>query len=509
MKGQRLSREKTLALEAKRRLHPRQEVDFDTFFAIWAKMNNWKIPPFHLDILDYLKAYQAWENNVGVLQVFRGGAKSTIVGLFVVWMLTRDPTLRFLVLSADLNSSSRLTADCRAIITRHPLATHLRGPEEMWKRDKFSVVGSNDARNPSVVSHGVGSTITSARADWIIYDDVEVPKTTHNESMRYLLRQRVQESLHILVPEGRRLFIGTPHAHDSIYPEILERGATGIMLPLLINPEGEFPNIKGISRWPERFSDEDIANRQRNSTKGNFLSQYQLMPVAVGDVVFDPSHLILYNKEITFFRSQGVLQAKIGERSLASVSAFWDPSLSKARRDASVLSIVFQDTGGHYFIHRCYTLQGSPEEQCDQAKKYAEDNRVPLINVETNGVGAFLPQILLKAVRGSGIGVSSVFTTENKHKKIVETIETPLFAGMLHVHESVMKTPFITQLRDFHPNNAYNKAIKDDYLDSVASAIYEQPIRIGRGPRNDNDYSHEWWGEYGSSHEIQVDMVNL
>lgn len=481
-------------------------IDFATFFAMWADLNQWEIPAFHLDIIDFLVAHEKWEQAVGVLQVFRGGAKSTIVGLFIVWMLVRDPKLRFLVLSADHLSASRIVGDCRSIITRHPLAMHLRDKEETWMRHRFRVRGAKDARNPSVASHGISSNITSARADWIIYDDVEVPKTAGTEEARYQLRQRIQESVHILVPGGKRLFIGTPHAYESVYPELIDAGVSSIMLPLLINPTGEFPHITGQSRWAARFSAEDIAKRQKNSTKGNFLSQYQLMPVTIGDSIFDPSYLIPYNEEIEYFYSNGVLQGRMGERHLAGVSAFWDPSLSKARGDASVLVIVFTDTSGHYYIHRAYPLQGSPEDQCRHIKDIAIQYRLPIVSVETNGIGAFLPQILLKTVRGLGIGVGEVFSSSSKAKKIIETLETPLYGGMLHIHESVMKTPLMTQLRDFHPANV---KVKDDYIDALASAIAEQPIRIGRGPIIQGDYHHEWWGEHGSSHDIPVEMVNL
>lgn len=483
------------------------KLTFPVFFSAWASLNGWEVPAFHWQVCQFLDNDENWRHFTAVLEVFRGAGKSTIVGLYIVYRLVKDPTLRFLVLSADDRSATRISNDCRSIITRHPWAKHLRGKDTEWKQHRFTVVGATDARNPSVSAHGITSNITSARADIIVYDDVETPKTSSNEEARYHLRQKLQESTHILVPRGKKLYIGTPHSYESIYPEIVAQGCSSLVLPLIINPTGEFPEIRGQSRWPERFDQEDITRRQRTSKKGNFLSQYQLIAVDVEDSFLDPAEVRTYGDEIEFSWAQGQQQAYIGDTRLAGVSAFWDPALAGRQRkgDSSVLAIVYSDTAGHYYIHRLISLHGDPDEQCGQVRDAALKWRVPVVQVETNGIGAFLPQVLLKHVRGLGIGVDGIYTSVKKEKKILEALETPLYAGALHIHEEVLKTPFIEQLRDFNP---YKSAIHDDFIDAPASAIQAGPIRIGRGSALGGPVLDRW-GEHSGAGDIEVDMARL
>lgn len=489
-----------------------ESVDFRLFFMIWAMQSDWDVPDFHWDMIDFLEKSDDWENGTGVLQVFRGAAKSTITALWIVFKLVKDPSLRFLILSADDRAAKRMSRDCRNIITRHPLASHLRGREEQWRENQFDVVGNDDARNPSVSAYGITSNITSARTDICVFDDVEVKRNTGNEEMREKIRLRINEVDHLLIPvTGRKLFIGTPHAFESIYPERIEMGATSLFLPLIMNPEGEWPEMQGESRWADRFTEDVIKLRQLQSTKGEFLSQYQLIPVSVEDSILEPDKCLIYEQEVLYYRSHGRLYANIGGirdahgtilggQDVVSVSAFWDPSLSKAKGDSSVLAIVYSTDRGHYFIHRLFTITGDADQQCKQVRKHLVEFKVPAVGIETNGIGGFLPQILLKQTRGTGIGVDEVFTSlVSKGVSIVEAFETPLSISAIHISKQVSETPFLQQMRDFHPRNT---RVKDDYIDAASKAIEREPIRMGRGKPVSGRVVDQW-GEYSDAAPVE------
>lgn len=459
----------------------------------------------HIEMMMFLDKIKDWDNSTGVLQVFRGGAKSTMIALWIVYMLTKDPTLRFLVLSADHLTAKRITEDCISIIRRHPLAHDLKGREQTWQKHRFSVRGSVDARNPSVAAHGIMSNITSARADIAVFDDVEVPKNCHSDELREQLRRRISEVTHILIPQtGRRLFVGTPHTYESIYPEIIQKGCSSLTLPLLSDTSGEFPNIVGKSRWIERFTPEVVKERQLScKSKSEFYSQYMLLPMSVEDSVLDPSLIKVYKESVQFGTGNGEWYATIGKQRMASVSAWWDVSLSKARGDDSVFAIIFTDTEGHIWVHKTVELTGDVHEQCEQVKDAAVEYNIPLVAIETNGVGAFVPQILLGVVRGKGIGVDEQYTTANKKIKIIEAFETPLSGGFLHVHEDVYNSKFVTQMRDFNTRTSNQK---DDYIDAVASAITQEPIRIGRtGPLSEESIKR--WRTVGSVVEAEMEYA--
>ncbi len=68
-----------------------KNLTFERFFAKWALVNKWDVPAFHWQIVRYLDTYESWNNATGVLQVFRYGGKSSLVALFIIYMLVKNP----------------------------------------------------------------------------------------------------------------------------------------------------------------------------------------------------------------------------------------------------------------------------------------------------------------------------------------------------------------------------------------------------------------------------------
>lgn len=495
----------------------RIECTFDQFFMVWAQAQGWEVPAFHFNILDFLSGHEKWENHTGLIQIFRGAGKSTIVGLFITWLLSQNPTLRFLVLAADKKTAQKIVTDIATIVQRHPLAKHLHGKENTWKADTLVVNGFTDGRNPSVTSWGVMSNITGSRADWIIYDDVEVPKNSRTEVERENLRVKLDEPTHILVPGGYELFIGTPHSYDSIYPEItgeagkdepFRSGCSLLKVPVMENVTGDFPNLTGDLIWPERFSADEIRKRQAGSaTKGHFLSQYLLIPYNPEDTILDPSLIATYTGEIEVHEANGSVLARLNGSRVMGVSAFWDPAMSALGTDDSVLAIVFTTDDGHYYIHRVVKVTGDADEQIQQIMNTMRSVACSHLLIETQGgVAGFLPALFRKAAAGKGMTCEGRSTSQGKGQKIMEAYEVRLASGYLHAHKSVMDGPFRTQLRDFNAKTVGRT--KDDFIDATAMAILAQPIRIRSGSAG-NRFT-EWQSAVSGGYiEYEVDPISL
>lgn len=86
-----------------------------------------------------------------------------------------------------------------------------------WGAHKITITRPIGVREPSVTCQGIGGNITGARADLVICDDVEVPNTSNTAPKRTNLRERLRELDFILSPAGAMIYIGTPHASDTIY----------------------------------------------------------------------------------------------------------------------------------------------------------------------------------------------------------------------------------------------------------------------------------------------------
>ena len=464
-----------------------QTRDFAVFLQLWNMTQGYITPSIHHKMAVWLQT--SWERGDKrlLLTAFRASGKSTLVGLFIAWVLCRETECRFLVLAAESSLACKMVRNIRKTIERHPLTKHLipNNPDQ-WASDRFTVNRDRELRDPSVLAAGVTSNITGSRADIIIYDDVEVPNTCDTAEKRERLRERLNESNFILVPGGTQLYVGTPHSYFSIYaaeprPEIDEKkiflaGYKRYELPVL--------NEAGQSVWPEQFSDEDIALLKRQSGPNKFASQMMLQPTNIIEGRLDHHLLNYYDAELNYSEAQQKIQLSLEGHKLVSCSAWWDPAFASAKGDNSVLAIIFTDEKGMYYLHRLFYIKmdvdgGEAYAQCALVAETLKEFFVPSVTIETNGIGKFLPAILRQELgkRNISCAVAGYANHRPKYIRILEAFDAVMAAGALHVHQSVKKTPFLTEMMEWQPKR---KTGHDDGLDAVAGALSLEPVRIKR-----------------------------
>lgn len=521
-----------------------------TFFLIWADLMGWDVPLLHVRICRWLQA----RGRIAVLRVFRGAAKSTIVAVYQAWRLYRDRACRLLDQAADDPTAYKLSRDTRAVLRRHPLCKGMLGTGQT-AAGRFDVVGNPDARNASVTAAGVLSNTTSARADEAVFDDVEVPRNCRTVEARETLRGRLTEATHILVPGGRKLYIGTPHTHDSIYDEQIAAGADELTIPLFeahVRYEGEsaekqrrFPfnfaprddglyvflgprlavegedyrvegravvmdgppgitvDIYAQCAWPERFTRAEIAHRRKECrTMNEWDSQYQLKARPIHEIRLDPSRIVAYAVEPEIHLANGETRMMLGGVRIVSAAAWWDCALGKVKRDASALCVVFTDEAGRLYWHTARGLTGEVDEQCEAIRALAVTLQLPAIDVETNGPGGFVPPILRKHLAGTGCAVREQWSSENKDRRILDGLEPPLSGRFLWAHVDALDV-IEPQMRDWIPGAANQP---DDYLDAGAGAIRTQPVRIGKVIGNPRQSARHHWQPATGTYDVAVDL---
>ena len=104
---------------------------------------------------------------------------------------------------------------------------------------------------------------------------------------------------------------------------------------------------------------------------------------------------------------------------------------------------------------------------------------IPAVYVETNGLGAFIKPILVRALRQEDVacGVVEIQVTGNKNARILGAIEPPLSSGVLWAHTRVVDGPAWDEMKDWNPALSDQA---DGYLDSAAGALIQAPVRITR-----------------------------
>ncbi len=450
-------------------------------------MQGQSTPAVHFKMAGWLE--KSWKNNDQrlLLQAFRSCGKSSVVGLFTVWLLYQNNNLRIIVLSADEALAGKMVRNVKRVIERHPLTADLK-PErlEQWGSDRFTIRRETELRDPSMMAKGIAANITGSRADVVICDDVEVPRTCDTAGKRADLRAKLAEIDFILVPGGVQLYIGTPHHFYTIYAR-KPRKAIGEARPFLDGfSRLEIPIIDaaGNSAWPERYPPAHIADMRRRSGPNRFASQMMLEAKNIAEARLDPALLRRYDDDLIYQKELRCLW--IGSKKIVSASAWWDPAFGSAKGDGSVLAVVLTDEGGAYHLHRVAYVRAKGREddeateQCRQIARLAKALFLPSIAVETNGIGKFLPAILRRelARERHPCAVIEKISTRNKDTRILEAFDAVLAARALYVHDSVYKTPFITEMQEWKPGASKGH---DDGLDAVAGALSLEPVRIGAG----------------------------
>lgn len=272
--------------------------DFRNFlFLVWAHLGLGPPTPVQYDIAHYLQH----GTRRRIIEAFRGVGKSWITAAFVLWCLLLDPNERILVVSASKDRADAFSIFVKRLITEMPMLQHLQ--PRAGQRDSniaFDVGPSDPHQAPSVKSVGVTGQMSGSRATKIVADDVEIPKNSLTHTMRERLGELVKEFDAVLTPGGEIIYLGTPQCEMSLYnvlpsrgydvriwparyPEPKLRERYGVKLAPMIAERLDanaalFNAIsnRGDSTDPQRFTDQDLLEREASYGRSGFALQFML-----------------------------------------------------------------------------------------------------------------------------------------------------------------------------------------------------------------------------------------
>ncbi|MCL1785573.1 MAG: phage terminase large subunit [Alphaproteobacteria bacterium] len=188
------------------------------FLDDWNEIIGLSTPAHHKKILEFLVESLRTDPRRALLLSFRHSGKSSVVGVFAAWVLRMRPESRILILSAETKLASRMVSHIKHILENHPACSDMPpAVKKEWGSHKITIQRPIGIREPSVICQGIHGNVTGLRSDLIICDDVEVPNTSNTKQKRENLRERLRELDFILSPRGTMIYIGTPHARDTIY----------------------------------------------------------------------------------------------------------------------------------------------------------------------------------------------------------------------------------------------------------------------------------------------------
>jgi len=313
----------------------------------------WHQAPFHQE-------WQALLPRKGPARVLIGApresAKTSQLAIArVIWELGRNPDLRVKIITSTDDLAADIVAAIADHILRNPRVQHVfphlkpasagLWPKPGARSNRLVVARQSRDKDPSVSGHGILSTGAGGRADLLIFDDVV---DYRNAVASPTLRGRVAQSLlevwiNQLGPTGRALYVGTVWHEDDL------------TMQLKANPEWTVwwrparDEVTGDPLWPERWSLEALAAREREIGPRAFARQYLLQPLSDEERSF-PSEVLAACRDETRVPGQvevpkdwpcycGVdLAASLGQKSSWTVSfvAAVDPD-SKRRYPLEII----------------------------------------------------------------------------------------------------------------------------------------------------------------------------
>jgi hypothetical protein len=384
----------------------------------------------------------------------------------------------------------------------------LPGPENRFSNVAFDVGPCTVEQSPSVRALGVTAQTTGQRCTCAILDDVEVLSNVITQLKQERVAHAVTEMESIIKPdEGQLLprkilYLGTPHTETSIYLRLVrERGYSSRYWPACYPKELECyegnldpqieqelaldPGLVGEPTDPERFSGEDILQRQASMTKASFELQFLLntrlatldrFPVRLGDIVvldIDGSALpetVVWSNGPDY-RLQDLVCVGMGadrhwhkpafingwiERKDARVVMSVDPA--GRGRDELAWCVLAEYGGNFTLLESGGSTLGYEDTVLEHLAKTAKKWDVNYVIAEANmGDGMFTALLKPHLLRHHPVTIEEVKHSIRKEHRLCDTLGPIIQQHRLAILSRVVKNDY--RLLDEDPEHGYSRSL--------------------------------------------------
>ena len=499
---------------------PEELKDFRNFlYLTWKHLGLPDPTPIQYDIAEYIQHGPKRR----MVQAFRGVGKSWVTSSFVLWNLLLDPDLKILVVSASKARADDFSTFCHRLVREMPILAHL-APTDDQRTSKLAwdVGPTRAAHAASCKSVGITGQLTGSRANLIVADDVEVPGNSATVGARSTLSEAIKEFEAIIVPEkGEIVFLGTPQSQESIYSDLPSRGYDVRIYPARV-PEDEkiyegslAPYISNMSRSagaatdPDRFSEEELFEREASYGRTGFQLQFQLdvrlsdldrYPLRLSDlIVMDTDPLLAPEKVLwgtteewkalpnlgfkrdKFFKPQRLVGDYIPYS--GSVMAI-DPS--GRGKDETAWAVVKYLNGYLYLVDWGGSSDGFTEPVMRNLATVAKKYEVNMVLTEKNYGGGMFSELLRPHLRDIyPCTIEEVTAKGMKERRMADCLEPVLNQHRLIIDAGAIKKDYESTL-DKAPDTAAQYSLihqmshltrergsldHDDRLDAVAMGV--------------------------------------
>ena len=205
------------------------EADLESFIRLVAPYQ--VLGSVHLELCEWWTRSSAKNHQLVLLP--RDHGKSRMVAFRVAWMLTKDPTLRFLYVSATSNLAEKQLKFIKDLMTskiyRRYWPEHINeeeGKRERWTASEISLDHplrkKEGIRDPSIFTGGLTTSLTGLHCDVAVLDDVVVYENAYTEEGRNKVRSQYSLLSSIEGADSEEWVVGTRYHPNDLYSEMQE-----------------------------------------------------------------------------------------------------------------------------------------------------------------------------------------------------------------------------------------------------------------------------------------------
>jgi hypothetical protein len=501
--------------------------DFRKFlYVVWKHLNLPDPTPVQYDIARWLQ----YGPRRAIIEAFRGVGKSWITSAFVCWLLYRNPQLNIMVVSASKTRADDFSTFTLRLINEMDILAHLKpGPDQRNSKVAFDVGPARASHAPSVKSVGITGQMAGSRADYIIGDDIEIPNNSATEGMRLKLSETVKEFDAVLKPDGRVIYLGTPQTEMSLYNKLPPRGYEIRIWP------ARYPDAKRLEKYgsklcpkvhrkilddpklthrsvdPQRFSEEDLMEREASYGRSGFALQFMLdtslsdadkFPLKVSDLLImdvdtqNAPEKVVWGRDPKQVIEDVINVAFDGDRFYRpmALEGTWQPYqgsvmvIDPSGRGSDETGVcVANILNSQIFIPFLDGLRGGySDEVLQKIAEIAREYKVNTILVESNfGDGMFSELLKPYLRRIYPVAMEEVRHSKQKELRIIDTLEPIMNQHRLIIDKKIIERDS-RSLVDLPPEEALQYQLvyqmtritrerralaHDDRLDTLAIAV--------------------------------------
>jgi predicted phage terminase large subunit-like protein len=420
-----------------------------------------KFSSIHFEMSDFLVAPQTQKEVLDkqrrrLMIVARGHLKSTLLILYVLWRVYRNPNIRILMATNLKRLARSFIRELRQYFEDDELQRtvwnarpHIEGlmipaldaagrrkrgqrrdyDEEdetnavdkkiIWNAEALQVVRPGKFKEPTILATSVGTTVTGDHYDLIILDDIVDFKNSDTTGKRDKIYEWTQDLDSVLDPLHEETFVrGRTKFTDMVGEETITTGTRyfgGDYYDVVLTNQEEQEYVSFIRNvyangidassgftYPEKFNERVVNLLQKRLTTRRYAAQYLNQIVNESGAVFEwerikwlPESAIEIKDRRVFVRFEGKARP-VEVRPVLAI----DPAVSqKGSADFTAIAVGGYDFEQNFYLFDLTSGRFTPSETTDIIFKFVDKWGLAMAYVDVIGLGATFPFVIKQAAQ--------------------------------------------------------------------------------------------------------------